>query len=321
MSDNIITKIHGTKTNEFNRILITSVNYEERCTGISSTLTNNFQFDDGIVFIFNEEKKDKVASNLKKLKEYLDDKGPKLCIIQSSQHNPYQDIENFYLQINKISSESIVFFDISTMPVKHMLLLLKTLEDLGLWKKIQIFYTEPEEYETKLYLPMSIGVGLFDTTGEFIGNASPSLPVLLIEFLGYERDRAKAVFDNIEPDETVLVIPRPAYRPEWDGKTEQFNNTLRKIVGTNDERHASAFDPHSVVLHLDKIKEKFAFKKYKWIIVPLGTKPQSLGIYLFWRKNPNLFSILFADPLFDNPAYYPKGIGKTRLLFKSNEVM
>ena len=313
--NNIITKINVPDSDTSDRIFITSVNYEERSLGIASIFTDKFKFNNCIVFIFDEERKDDVDDNFEKLKTNLESQVPELHKIYSHKDDPYKDIEDFCFEIGKASSDSVVFFDISTMPVKHMLVLLKTLDDFKLWKKIQILYTEPEEYHTDLYLPMSIGVDSFKTSGEFIGNTSSSLPVLLIEFLGYEGDRAKAIFDNIEPDVTRLIIPKPAYRVEWKGETERFNNTLRKIAGTNNEVYASSFESASVINCLDHIEREFPFKEYKWIVVPLGTKPQSLGIYLFWRQNPNLFSILFADPLIDNAAYYPKGIGKKRLLF------
>lgn len=315
MMNKIISEINLLSNSSYT-LFITSINYEERCTGITSILDNKFKFDEGLIFLFKEEQEEKVEENLQKILDHLKTKGPKPIMISSDQKNPYENIQNFCLQLKKNISDVTVILDITTFPIKHLFLLLKTLDDFGLWEDIRIFYTEPEDYKTNLYLPMSIGIGSFDATGEFISKVSPSLPLTLIEFLGYERDRAKAIFDDVEPDETVLVIPKPAYHPSWDGRTESFNNTLRKIVGTDNEEYASSFDPDSVVNCLNRISQKFPFKEYKWIIVPLGTKPQSLGIYLFWRKNPNMFSILFADSLRDNPAYYPRGIGKFRILFQ-----
>ena len=318
MMNEIISKINPLPNSQYT-LLITSINYEERCTGISSILDNGFKFEEGLIFLFREEKEEKVEENLQKVLTHLKNKGPKPIIISSDHKNPYKNIENFCSQLNQNIQDVTVFLDITTLPIKHLFLLLKTLDDFGLWKNIRIFYTEPEDYKTNLYLPMSIGIGSFDATGEFISKVSPSLQLTLIEFLGYERDRAKAIFDDVEPDETVLVIPKPAYHPSWDGRTESFNNTLRKIVGTDNEEYASSFDPNSVINCLNRINQKFPLNEYKWMIVPLGTKPQSLGIYLFWRRNPNMFSILFADPLRDNPAYYPRGVGKFRLLFQNKE--
>ena len=48
----------------------------------------------------------------------------------------------------------------------------------------------------------------------------------------------------------------------------------------------------------------------------MGTKPQALGLYLFWKKYPNSFTILHADPLKNNPSFSSVGIGKTRLLLE-----
>lgn len=296
-------------------IFVTAVNYEERSLGISSKFDDSIKFKNIFVFIFNSEKNE-TQNNLKKLENILKEKSTNYKEIIASENKPMGSIIEFCSCLNKNPSNPKVVLDISTIPIKNLLILLKTFDDLGLWKNIRIYYTEPLNYKTDLYLPMSIGIGEIQALGEFIGNTSSSLQLLLLEFLGYDGDRARAVYNICEPDEATLVIPKPAFYPSWEGKTERMNNTLLKIVGKSNTVFADPINVDDVIATLENITKKYPLTKFRWTVVPMGTKPQALGLYLFWKKHPNSFTILHADPLKNNPIFSSVGIGKTRLLLE-----
>lgn len=301
--------------NSSDDLFITSVNYEDRCLGISSKFDDGVTFENSFVFVFDSEKNE-TKDNLKKLKTILKEKSNNYREIITTESKPMDSIIEFCSCLNEKYSNPKVILDISTIPVKNLLILLKTMDDLGLWKNIRIYYTEPLNYKTDLYLPMSIGIGEIQAVGEFIGNTSSSLQLLLLEFLGYEGDRARAVYNFCEPDETMLVIPKPAFYPSWEGKTERMNNTLLKIVGKSNTQFADPIDVDDVIATLEDIHRKYSLTKFRWTVVPMGTKPQALGLYLFWKKYPNSFTILCADPLKNNPSFSSVGVGKTRLLLE-----
>ncbi len=296
-------------------IFITSVNYEDRCLGISSKFDERVKFKDSFVFVFDSEKTE-TKDNLEKMRKILKSRSATYREIVASENKPMGSIIEFCACSSDKYDRPKVVLDISTIPVKNLLILLKTLDDVELWGNIRIYYTEPLNYKTDLYLPMSIGIGDIQAVGEFIGNTSPSLPLLLLEFLGYEGDRAKAIHNFCEPDEAVLVVPKPAFYPSWEGKTERMNNTLLKMVGKNNLKHADPTIINNVINTLEGIRQKYSLTKFRWTVVPMGTKPQALGLYLFWKKHPNSFTILHADPLKNNPSFSSVGIGKTRLLLE-----
>lgn len=301
--------------NSHESLFITSVNYEERCLGISSKFDDTIKFENIFVFVFNSEKNE-TKKNLQDLKNILKEKSKKYTEIIAIENKPMLSIIEFCSCLNVQHDNPNVVLDISTIPVKILLILLKTLDDLGLWKNIRIYYTEPTDYKADLYLPMSIGIGEIQAGGEFIGNTSLSLQLLLLEFLGYDGDRARAVYNFCEPDELVLVIPKPAFYPSWEGKTERMNNTLLKIVNKDDTKFADPIDVEDVMNTLEDIRKKYPLNKFRWTVVPMGTKPQALGLYLFWKKYPNSFTILHADPLKNNHSFSSVGIGKARLLLE-----
>lgn len=296
-------------------IFVTSVNYEERCLGISSKLDDAVEFENSFVFVFDSEKNE-TKHNLKKLQNVLRKKSKNYQEIIATENKPMNSIIEFCSYLMNKCGRHEVLLDISTIPTKNLLILLKTMDDLGLWINIRIYYTEPLNYKTDLYLPMAIGMGDVQAVGEFIGNTSSSLQLLLLEFLGYDGGRARAIYNFCEPDETVLIIPKPAFYPSWEGKTEKMNNTLLKIVGKNNVKYADPIAVDSVMQTLEKINQKYPLTKFRWTVVPMGTKPQTLGLYLFWKKHSNSFSILYADSLKNNYSFSSIGVGRTRLLFE-----
>ena len=296
-------------------VFITSVNYEDRCLGIKSILEDDVIFKNSFVFIFESDKQ-KTRKNLETLQNILKKKSKNYVEINASEDKPLDSIIEFCSKINDKHSMSKIIIDITTIPIKNLLILLKTIDDLELWKNIRIYYTEPLGYNTDLCLPMSIGIGKIQTVDEFISNTSSSSQSLLLEFLGYSGDRARAVYNFYEPDETVLIIPKPPFNLSWEGKTERLNDTLLKMVGNDNVIYANPICVNQVMDTLEIINKKYPLTKFRWAIVPMGTKPQALGVYLFWKKHLNSFTILHVSPLENNPNFTSEGIGKTRLLLE-----
>ena len=55
------------------------------------------------------------------------------------------------------------------------------------------------------------------------------------------------------------------------------------------------------------------------IVSPLGTKPQTLGVYNYVRKAEDPPAIVYASPQRHNHAFYSRGFGKTWVLKKAEE--
>jgi len=296
---------------------ITCASFEERCLGVPQRLSERLQFERGYVFVY-EDPSEKREQNLRKLEALLTLKGH-FEKISTSENNPLPAIGRLYNELKSFKEKVelahfVITLDISTFTKRHLLLLLKNVDDLGLWNKLRIFYTEPKKYVTDLYLPMSMGIRTISPISGFISSSSPNLPLLLIIFLGYEGDRAMAIYENLDPEDTVLIVPKPAYHKEWESKTEKMNRPLIRMIGERKIEYAHSLNPLNATHSLERITKRFNPSKWKWIIVPLGTKPQALGLYFFWREHPNTFSIIYAQPLKHNERFFSTGIGKTWLL-------
>ena len=133
-------------------------------------------------------------------------------------------------------------------------------------------------------------------------------------FLGYEGDRALAVYEHTQPMRTTLVIPDPPYRPDWEGRTERLNRDLLAIVGEPAVRRVDALEPEKTAAMLGEVLGTEGRDDYARIVTPLGPKPQTLGIYEYIRGSVDPPAVVYAGPLRHNHAFFSVGLGATWIL-------
>ncbi len=280
--------------------------------GSLELLAPEYQFAHSYVCVYDDFS-DAQQSNLEAMTKLLQRHGP-LSIVNSSEKNPSRSIAELLTGIRSVAfgQEFKITVDVSTFTKRHLLLLLHALDDAGLWGSLRILYTEPKSYVADLYVPMSTGIKEVAPIPTFTNLRPADKPVLLVIMLGYEGDRAMALFQSIEPNETVLIVPRPAYRPEWEGRTEELNKHIVTLIGPDSIAYADSRDPLKVKSALaDVLGFSSRTTEFTCLVSPLGTKPQALGLYLFWRENPASCSLIYAQPLRRNEMYYSLGSGPT----------
>jgi hypothetical protein len=138
-----------------------------------------------------------------------------------------------------------IVVDVSVLTKRHLLLLLRWLDDCGCWDRLWIVYSEPEEYEIEGFLPLSFGVSSVQQLPGFSSSPNPSRPLHAVMFLGYEGDRAFATYELLQPQTTTVVIPDPPFNPQWRGRTEKLNASLLATIGQCSMKKADSLDPES----------------------------------------------------------------------------
>ncbi|MDA4110911.1 MAG: hypothetical protein OK439_00110 [Thaumarchaeota archaeon] len=298
-------------------VFVCCANSEERCLGAVNRFSN-YNFSNAFVFYYDEIELEAI-SNLKLLESRLSLLGPTRTI-RTAEDDPRDGIAELYMALKSLLPDptgNIITIDVSAFSKRHILLLLKNLDKLGFWGSLRIVYSEPERYSSNLYLPMSVGIKRIDVVPGFVNLQSLGKPLLLIIMLGYEGDRATALVHNIDPNETLLAIPRPAYRKEWEGRTEEMNKNLIKLIGRENVIGLHSLDSDEVAISLREllVSGKINMLSEKnCCIVPLGTKPQTVGLYYFWREHQGQFEIQYASPFHVNEEFFSSGVGKTWLL-------
>lgn len=315
MNKNIKEVVEIYNFNDETEIFIGCSSFEERCLGTIQKFSPKYHYTKAFIFIYDKPDTER-EKHTQKMVKILKGRGSFETII-ASESDPIPSIKNLICKLKAIQSASkkiVISIDITTFTKKHLMLLLNYLDKNNFFDATRIFYSEPKNYTANLYLPMSFGILPIYTVTGFVTTQSLNKQNLLAIFLGYEGDRAMALVNNFEPNETILIIPDPPYHPEWKGRTEEMNRNLIEIIGSEKVESIDSLNPHSMLKKLEclfGIDGKYDLRKYHCSISPLGTKPQALGLYLFWRQHKGKFSIVYAPPCIHNEAFYSKGIGRT----------
>lgn len=199
-------------------------------------------------------------------------------------------------EINRyIRTNEEVLFDISCLPKNVLLSVLRWCDT-----KFTFLYTRPEiqkEAETEF----SIGIRGIGIIRGYEGNVRLSRQTFLILILGFEGARALSIFKHFEPYKALALLGNPT--PPLDHEKAQFyldnarNNNSQLL--SNQRVFSSeipSLDPYACANALkEKISEYIKDTEMNILISPLGTKPQVLGLFLYWLKHKDI-QIVYSIP-------------------------
>jgi len=197
-----------------------------------------------------------------------------------------------------------ITLDVSVLTKSYLLVLLKALESVnGAWKRV--VYSEPAAYYPDR---LTVGVSSISYVPLFCGRTTSLKPDLLVAFLGFEGERAFAIWEHYEADHTIALVGSPGYRPRYPGTSRDLNRSLLGEYGV-ESQEVPTRDPDMVATTLKDIWRRFP--DHNLLLAPLGTKLQALGLYLFLRDNPECGGqVVYATPAAYYANYYAKGSGK-----------
>ena len=297
-------------------VLVTCSSHEDRCKGVITRL-DSWKPSAAVLFHYDDDNP-KRENNHKEMENVLRSASVEPVSYQFTESDAVKSLNDNLMNLrNTIITEDevSVVLDISVFTKRHLLMMLRWLDDEGFWDRLCVVYTEPDEYDVSKYIPLSFGLSSFHQIPGFSACPDMSRPLHLVLFLGYEGDRALAVYDNIQPMQTTLVIPDPPYKPSWEGRTEYLNADLISIVGGKQTCKVDSIDPEKVQTALNDIFGDCTKRgMHAKVICPLGTKPQTLGAYSYTRACPDPPAIVYASPLRHNHAFFSHGVGPTWII-------
>jgi hypothetical protein len=308
-----LSSIGAIDENKPDNIFVCWGSTEERCKGSILKLASTYKVDQTFLLSYDSRTNKKRQDNIKEITEILIEKG-KLNTVTVDENTPLPTLRELCEQIHEIvKHESLprITIDI-TSPMKwHLLIFLKYLNASGLLNQVRFIYTEPHDYEINLFQSLSFGIKEIFPVPTFYGDYDFSKDDLLVLMLGYEGSRAIALHEDIDPADCLLLIADPPYRPEWRGRTELLNKEILNLVGNSKVRSIDARNPMKVAKQLKEILGQKEFEKYNHIISPIGTKPQTLGLYLYLNTCNRGTILIYGAPLRHNELFYSSGIGRT----------
>ena len=288
--------------------LILAASWEERCLGVASRL-QTYRCQEVLMTVY-DGKSEKRQNNIDHLVQLLPTAG-KLREIPAKHENPLENVRSVIEHVRKLSQNGVarLTIDISSFTRKHFLQLLLGLDLSGMLESCQYLYTEPKDYHTQVDDPISSGITSVRAIDAFAGRLHSSRDTVLILFLGYEGARARALWEHLEPHVTYAVIPDPPMQPSWKGRTEAQNRYILSCLPSENVLKSSALQPADTEELLESLATgtRNPIGTYNYILAPMGTKPQTLGVYRFLRKNPNLATVMYASPSEYKQVSYPPG--------------
>lgn len=299
-------------------LLLTCSSHEDRCLGLLSA-TGSWAPDRAVLFHYDDVNPRREKNHSSMLAALRSRGVGALAELQFTEANAAKSLNDNMQRLRGVLAASFhsqaIVLDMSVFTKRHLLMMLRWLDDADCWDRLTIVYSEPDDYEVSEIIPLSFGLASLQHIPGFSACSDFSRPVHLVLFLGYEGDRALAVYEHVEPMVTTLVVPDPPYRPHWAGRTEKFNADLLAIVGHALTQKVDAVDPDATHAALMRVLGPPNGRGGRAkIICPLGTKPQTLGVYCYVRTCTDPPAIIYAGPARHNHGFYSYGIGSTWLL-------
>jgi hypothetical protein len=297
-------------------LLITCSSHERRCQGLVRKL-GKWHPSRCVVFHYDDKNPKREvlhAEILTKLKAVHTSTQELTFTERSAAESLRENMERLG-QVLAAHGRSPIVLDISVFTRRHLLMLLRWLDDFGFWGQLSVVYTEPEDYDVSEYIPLSFGLHSLEQIPGFPACPDLSRPVHLVLFLGFEGDRALAVYEHIEPMQTTLIITDPPYNAHWLGRAERLNRNLLALVKHKDLVKVNGIDPDDSMLELTRVfGDKHNRSAFAKVVCPIGTKPQSFGVYCYVRDCDDPPAVVYASPLRHNHMFFSHGIGRSWIL-------
>jgi hypothetical protein len=301
-------------------VLVACSSHEGRCQGLVSRL-QDWRPTDAVIFHYDDDNP-KRETNHRAMEQSLKALSVEPISLGFTERNAVKSLRDNMEQLRVIltrNENAAIVFDISVFTKRHLLMMLRWLDDEGCWDRLSVAYSEPEDYDVSKYVPLSFGLSTLQQIPGFSACPDLSRPLHLALFLGYEGDRALAVYEHLQPMQTTLAIPHPPYNPSWVGRTEKFNADLLALVGESSTVKVDSIDPDNVQHALGEIFGNQSKRgPHAKVLCPLGTKPQTLGIYSYVRSCADSPAIVYASPLRHNHEFFSHGVGNTWILKRAS---
>jgi hypothetical protein len=296
-------------------LFICCASFEERCLQGAIRAGVGFRVRFSVIFVIEEPFYSKqVDANLQKLQAEL---GKRTCegvfVIRCQRDDPLEGItqlKNIWGRCQpKDSDESFITIDISGFTKIYLLELLHYLvteQNLGIPRII---------HTTQTYAPTKLtrGIEQISTVPNFFGTISFEKQTMLVLFLGFEPERSLTVWKHFNPARTIALITNPPR----NGTTEYLkyarkNNSYLISQPTVEVRDVPADDPYAARNVLEAIYHEVR-DTFNMVIGPFGTKPQTIGVFLFCLEHPKA-QVVYSYPVTYTKSYLQRKPGSTLLL-------
>jgi hypothetical protein len=296
-------------------LFICSSSFEERC--LSSPTLMGVDFLTKYAVIFNVEEplyNRQVEKNMFRLQTELRKKTTEgIFVISCQRENPVDGIQQMakILKECKLNTNGgpYVTVDISGFTKIYLLELLHFLvveKEMGMPRLL---------HTTQRYLPTRLtrGIEQITTIPNYFGSPAMDKEMALVMFLGFEPERALAIWKQYNPAKTIALISNPprSGNPDYLKYARQNNADLLSKPSV-EVRDVPPDNPYVVKTVLDAIYDETK-DSFNMVIGPFGTKPQVVGVFLFCKEHRKV-QVIYSFPATYTRSYLQRQPGATLLL-------
>lgn len=293
-------------------LFITCASFEERC--LASTQKLEAGSCDNIILYKFTEANSKREMLVQEMRRQLQSKKAKKILQIDVNHSRTSigvlDFHHLCQANNWLTKDLNITLDITTFTKSLLLELLFYMNTFLKIHQLRFIYTVPKEYAHPEEGELSFGIKSCNVLPSFWGGWSPIKDDLLVIILGYEEMRAWSLINHFDANLNWLFVTSPGSKPEWSERSEKYNERLLKEVQCID--NIPALDIEKTASVLDRHITKDTNDKYNVFISPMGTKPQTIGLFHYITTHPDVpINVITTTPIEHNIPYYSWGIGNT----------
>jgi hypothetical protein len=281
--------------------LLYAVSYEKRALKSLQRTLGKFKMSRVILILFNVEDylTDDVLAVWKQQKRLVESilKKEKIGLVEIKASD--REFGDVIKQIHQhITGIDLVLVDLTTLPKNYILKICQSLEGT----KVLFQYTRGEPYVKLNEDERKVGIARIVPVDGFEGRIKINAEDLLVLILGFESNRALPFLDEFPTAKTIALLGAP--RAGLSSITSDDMEYLVKVREANHQLLNNSFvnayevnslDPYLFSNQLGEIVQANKSRDSNIIVVPVGTKPQTLGLYLYWKSTPQI-QILYPVP-------------------------
>ncbi|MFC1901501.1 hypothetical protein ACFLX3_01030 [Chloroflexota bacterium] len=296
-------------------LFICCASFEERCLSSAAKMGVDFVTKFAVIFVVEEPLyRKQVEQNMFRLQTELRKKATEgIFVISCQRENPLEGInqlEDVLKQCQlKSSGGPYITVDISGFTKIYLLELLHYLvteKNLGIPRLL---------HTTQRYLPTKLtrGIEQITTIPNYFGSPSLEKETALVLLLGFEPERALAVWKQLNPARTIALITNPPRHGNADYlKYARQNNTDLLSLPSVEVGDMPADNPYALKGVLEAVYEETK-DSFNMVIGPFGTKPQVAGVFLFCQEHRKV-QVIYSFPSTYTRSYLRRQPGTTLLL-------
>lgn len=283
--------------------LVSCLSFEKRSLTVAEILvTTNFQ---RWVCIVNEDIETDISAIHDKAQLIAEQAKLKIEFLTASKRDPLRLADALVRLADEIElAEPVQWIaDITTMTHEMLLIIVAAADEIvAPWKNLRFVYNVASQFSgdgEPAEKWISRGIHQVRSVIGYPGAWSPGEPTTLVALPGLDSERMQQMVEEIEPDQLIVGIARPAEEHHWSAERNYV--IAKQLLTTRKGKMFSypALNPFGAV---DAVIDEIRDVKGNVLLAPLNSKISTVALGVLARERPE-WQICYAPAFIYNLSY------------------